>query len=137
MATTISQLAQQAEQETLERVTSTHQQVVKTAGAVIRPGERLVAKGPKVPLSAGLPTAEEAVDTAFRFTIQLVEVQRSFAAGLLATASPITRKLTGQPSEAATTRTAASARKAAPARKTASRSRNTAASPRKTAAKHA
>jgi hypothetical protein len=108
--TTVPELSKKAEEQILAGLRTSHEKIVEAADAVVKPIERYVPKGPKLSLPKQLPTTQEAVDGAFGFTIKLVEAQRSFAADLLGTASPVLRKLTGH--SPAATRSAAKARAA-------------------------
>lgn len=93
--TTIPELSKKAEEQILTRLRTSHEKIIEAADAIAKPIERVVPKGPKLSLPKQLPTTQEAVDGAFGFTIKLVEAQRSFAAELLGTASPVLKKLTG------------------------------------------
>jgi len=93
--TTVPELSKKAEEQILARLKTSQEKILVAADAIAKPIERVVPKGPKLSLPKQLPTTQEAVDGAFTFTIKLVEAQRSFAADLLGTASPVLRKLTG------------------------------------------
>src|SRR4051812_24178536 len=110
--TTVPEISKKAEEQILAGLRTSHEKILVAADAVVKPLERYVPKGPKLSLPKQLPTPQGAVDGAFGFTIRLVEAQRSFAADLLGTASPVLRKLTGH-SPVATKSAAAAKAKAA------------------------
>jgi hypothetical protein len=95
MSATLPEISKKYEERILEGLKTGQEAVVATAGAWAKPIQQLVPSGPRLSLPKELPTTQETVDNAFAFSIRILEAQRSFAQDLLATASPVLKKLTG------------------------------------------
>jgi hypothetical protein len=93
--TSIVELSDRTQERLLEGLKSSQQTVSKSVTVVAKSLESVVPSGPALSLPKGVPTSQQIVDSGFRFTLELVEAQRVFAADLLNAVSPVLRKVTG------------------------------------------
>lgn len=98
MSTTVSDFAQQAQEQTLNAIRQSQQAVVEAVQAWAHAVERAVPETPSLPFTEELPTAKELIQTSFDFAEQLLKAQREFAENLVAAAAPVTDKAQRQDS---------------------------------------
>ena len=98
MSTTVSEFAQQAQEQTLNTIRQSQQAVVEAVQAWAHAVERAVPETPSLPCAEELPTPQQVIQTSFDFAEQLLKAQREFAENLIAAAAPVIDKAQPQDS---------------------------------------
>jgi hypothetical protein len=92
---TVAELAQTAQEQTLAAIRQSQQLVVEAVKAWSETVEKAVPKVPQLPFAEELPTPKQLVDQGFGFAEQLLKAQREFAEQVLAAAAPVLNTKTG------------------------------------------
>jgi hypothetical protein len=92
MSTTVTEFAQQAQEQTLSAIRQSQHAVVEAVQAWAQAVEKSVPEAPLLPISEDLPTPQQLIQTTFDFAEQLLKTQREFAENLLAASAPVIEK---------------------------------------------
>jgi hypothetical protein len=97
MSTTVTEVAQAAQEQTLKALRQSQQAVVQVVRAWASAVEKAIPEtSPALPFADKLPTAEEIVETSFGFAEELLKAQREFAENIVAAAAPVLPKPEGK-----------------------------------------
>ena len=89
MSTTATEVAKNAQEQTLKSVKQGQQAVVEAVRTWAIAVEKTLPETPALPFADKLPTPAEIVKTSFDFAEQLLKTQREFVESLLAAAAPV------------------------------------------------
>ena len=92
MSSTVTDFAQQAQEQTLQTIRQSQQAVVEAVHTWAEAVEKTVPGTPSLPFANELPTPQQLIHTSFEFAEQLLKVQREFAENLIAAAAPVIDK---------------------------------------------
>jgi hypothetical protein len=96
----VSELTQTAQEQTLAAVKQSQQLVVDAVRTWAETVEKAVPEVPNIPLADSLTSPEELVTSSFAFAEQLLQAQRDFAVQVVAAASPVIKTAGTKPAKA-------------------------------------
>jgi hypothetical protein len=89
MSTTVSEFAQNAQEQTLKSLQQTQKTVVEAVRTWATAVEKTLPETPALPFAEHFPSPAEIVKTSFDFAEKLLKLQREFAESLVAAAAPV------------------------------------------------
>jgi hypothetical protein len=89
MSTTVTEFAQNAQEQTLKSLQQSQKTVVEAVRNWATAVEKTLPETPALPFAEQLPSPAEIVKTTFDFAERLLKAQREFAESLLAAAGPV------------------------------------------------
>ena len=100
--TSPTEFAQNAQEQAINTIKQTQSAVVDAVRAWATAVEKVTPETPSLPFATDLPSAQEIVQTSFKFAEQLLKAQQEFAEQLIAAAAPVLEpKTSGEPKSAA------------------------------------
>jgi hypothetical protein len=90
MSATMTEFAQNAQEQTIKSLQQTQKAVVDAARTWATAVEKTLPETPALPFAEQFPTPAEIVKTSFDFAERLLKVQREFAESLVSAIAPVT-----------------------------------------------